>query len=245
MPDEGTGEGAVTGAGTGEKPAWIAQLPADLRDNQSFTTYKTIGELAKAHLSSSEKAKEADGLKAKLEGSIPKLAEDSTDEEREVYFTSLGRPEEAAGYEFDGENLDKKTEAWARDTFFKAGLTKDQGKAISGAWNGFVKQMLDAETSQREKERTEAETKLKGELGANYDASVEMARRFWKKVTSTEFDAFVNETKIGNHPVFIRFIIDRAKASGEDTSPAGSPSRATSGKTGIIYDKSPVPPQGY
>jgi macrodomain Ter protein organizer (MatP/YcbG family) len=241
MPQEGTGEGNVTGAGTGEKPAWVAQLPADLRDNPSFTSYKTIGELAKTHLSMTEKAKEAESLKAKLSDSIPKLTEDATDEEKADYYNRLGRPEKADGYEFSDDNLDKKTVAWAKETFFKAGLTKDQAKAVEGSWNGYVKSMVDAELETRQKERETAEAKLKSELGDKYDASIELVRRFWKKHTNDELDTFVNETKIGNDPRLIRLLVSIAKSTGEDTSPAGSPSRQQSGRGGIVYDKSPEP----
>lgn len=242
MEGEGTGEGTKTGDGTGTVPAWTAQLPADLKDNPAFTAHKTLGDLAKAHLEVTGKVKEIDGLKTKLDNSIPKLAADSTDEEKAIYYQSLGRPEKADGYEFEGDKLDPKTVAWAKDAFYRAGLSKDQAKAISGSFNGFVKGLVDADAEQREKERGEAETKLKGELGDKYDGTVEMIRRFWKKHTTTELDAFVNETKIGNHPVFIRFMAAIAKATGEDISPAGSPVTGNTKPGWISYDKSPAPP---
>lgn len=231
--DEGTGEGTGntgTGTGTGEVPAWVAQLPTEMRDNQTFHSFKTIGDLAKTHLEVSGKVKELDGLKAKLDNSIPKLTKDSTDEERNSYYKSIGRPEKADGYEFEGGDLDPKTVEWARGAFFKAGLSKEQGKEVSTQFNGFLKQMVDAEVAQRNQERTEAETKLKSELGDKYDASVEMVKRVWKKFSTSDFDAFANDTKIGNHPALIRFMIGLAKATGEDTSPPSSPASTPSGK---------------
>src|ERR1700691_545729 len=82
---------------------WTASLPADLKDNKAFSSYKTIGDLAKDHLALADKVKEFDGLKAKLEDSIPKLPDDASDEERTIYFNALGRPEKAEEYEFDAE----------------------------------------------------------------------------------------------------------------------------------------------
>jgi len=224
---------------TGEKPAWLAQLPADLKDNPSFTSYKTIGDLAKDHLALGDKAKEIDGLKEKLENYIPKLAEDSTDEEKNLYYSALGRPEKPDKYEFEGDNLDPKTVDWARDTFFKAGLNNDQAKAIAGSWNGFMKQMIDAEAESRGKEREAAETKLKSELGEKYNESIEMVKRVWKKLTDDDFDKFVDETKIGNDPRLIRFMIKVSKTVGEDKSPSPSPSLQTEKSPGLVYDKSP------
>jgi hypothetical protein len=205
---------------------WRSALPDEFKEHEFVKTFQKPGDFVKTAI---EIKADRDALKSKVENSIPKLAADSTDEEKAVYYQSLGRPEKADGYEFDGGTLDEKTAKWARDAFFAAGLSKDQGKAISASWNGFVKQMVDADVAQRTEERTKAETQLKSELGDKYDGSIELVRRVWKKHTSAEFDSFVNETKIGNDPRMIRFMLAIAKATGEDTSPAGSPSHEKRG----------------
>jgi hypothetical protein len=60
---EGTGEGTGTGAGTGQgEGLWRAQLPADLKENETFTPYKTLGDFAKAHLETAGKVKDWMGM---------------------------------------------------------------------------------------------------------------------------------------------------------------------------------------
>jgi len=242
---EGTSEGAGTGAGTGvEKPAWIAQLPSDLKDNEAFTAYKTIGDLAKTHLDYAGKVKELDGVKAKLDNYIPKLSKDATDEQRAEFRKAIGVPDKADNYEFldkDGKPSNTNVSAWAKQAFFKHGVPADVAKGLSNDFDAFLNGIGQAEVQMREKARGEAETKLKAELGDKYDASVEMVRRVWKKLSNSKFDAFVNETKIGNDPRLISFIINIAKLTGEDKSPAGSPTGQAEDKatTVIKYDKTP------
>ena len=211
---------------------WSQQLPEDLRTNEAFTGHATLGDFAKSHLDAQGKLKEFDGkvkenegkvvdLEKKLGNTIPKLPENATDQEREIFYLALGKPEKADGYEFpegDGVKHDEKMVSWARDAFHKANLSKDQGKVMSQLWDGFIQDMVKAEIDTREKERTEAETKLKTELGDKYDGSVEMVRRVWKELSNSDFDAFINETKIGNDARMIRFVMNAAKKAGSDTS---------------------------
>jgi hypothetical protein len=195
---------------------WRSALPDEFKEHEFVKTFQKPGDFVKSAI---DIKTERDTLKTQL-ASLPT------------------RPEKAEGYEFEGDNLDPKTTEWARNTFFEAGLSKDQAKKVSAAFTGFVGQLSTAETQQRETEYKEAETKLKAELGDKYDASVEMVRRVWKDLSNSEFDAFVNETKIGNDPRLIRFMVNVAKKTGEDLSPNSSPT----GKkvaAGIVYDKSP------
>jgi hypothetical protein len=226
---EGNGEGITTGDGTGEKPAWLAQMPADLKDNQTFSSFKTIGELGKSYLELSGKVKEVDALKTKLDSSIPKLSDKATDEEKAAYYKAIGRPDKADEYEFAGDGMDPKIVGWAKDTFFKNGLSKEQAKNIQASFNDFVTASENARVETMKAEATAAEEKLKTELGDKYPEQIELAKRTWQKLSDAEFDSFVNETKIGNDARMIRFILKVAKLTGEDKSPAASPSKGATG----------------
>ncbi len=211
---------------------WLQQLPEDLRTNEAFTGHATLGDFAKSHLDAQGKLKEFDGkvkenegkigdLEKKLGNTIPKLPENATDQEKEVFYLALGKPEKSEEYEFPEEGEvkhDEKMVSWARDTFHKANLSKEQGKTISQLWDGFIQEMSKSEIATREKERVEAETKLKTELGDKYDGTVEMVKRVWKKLSDSEFDTFANETKIGNDTRMIRFVMNVAKKIGSDAS---------------------------
>lgn len=246
---EGTGEGTQTGAGTGTAtatpPAWVAQLPADLKDNAAFTSFPTIGDLAKSHLELGNKVKEFDGIKAKLEDSIPKLPDNATDEERSIYFNALGRPEKAEGYEFDGE--DKNAPEWTshwKQQFHSLGLTKTQAKTLSSAWNAQMQKMVDAHNVSVQNETKAAETKLRTELGDKFDTSVELAKRVYQKHLGAEFDKDFSNGSAGTRFQTIRFLLKMASLTGEDRSPQAGQSQAAGGKAAFInYDKSPAPPK--
>lgn len=221
---------------------WRAGLPDDLKANESFVPYKTVGDFAKAHLDTAAKLKDAEG---KLGNSIPKLGENATQEEREKFFNSLGRPEKPDGYELDGE--DKNAPEWTgywRNELHKIGVPKDQAKAISAAFNNQIKSMVDKHNANIQTEIGDASTKLKTELGDKYDAGVELAQRLWKKETDTDFDkAFTGETS-ANRFTMIRFLLKMAAKTGEDSSMRGSGQRQTNIPPALInYDKSPAPPR--
>ena len=225
-----------------ESLGWRAGLPDDLKQNEAFQNFKTVGEFAKHHLESTAKLADAE---TKLKDFIPRLPDDASDEEREVFFSELGRPETASEYEFDGE--DKNAPEWTshwKEQFHSLGLTKDQAKRLSAAWNSQLQQMVEAHNASIQAEQKDAESKLRTELGDKFDTNVELAKRMWTKYGDGEFDkAFEN----GN-PAFrfstIKMLLKLAHLTGEDTSPQGGTSLRSSEKSGFIsYDKSPTPPK--
>jgi hypothetical protein len=249
MP-EAAPDGTNDGLPGGE---WRAQLPADLKENETFTSYKTLGDFAKAHIETVGKVKDLDGktakvteLEGRLSNSIPKLSEKATDEEKTAYYKAIGRPDKAEEYEMpkpEGGEADPKMVSWSQQTFHKANLTKEQASVIGAEWNTLIAEMAKAETESRAKARADAEDALKKELGGEekYKEAVSLAGRVWKKLSNTEFDAFLNDTKIGNDARMIRFIINVAKLTGEDTSPPGAHDRdGANKKTGLVYDKTPT-----
>jgi hypothetical protein len=245
MATEGTGEGAGTGAGTGQAaPAWVAQLPADLKDNAAFTSYKTIGDLAKAHLEMGEKVKESDGLKAKLKDAIPKLPENATQEERDMHAMALGRPEKPDEYEFagDGKDAPEWTTSWKQD-LFKLGIPKETAKALSGLLSTKIQAMVDSHNAGIQKEIETAGVQLKAEWGDKYDANVALATRLWKAHTDGELDKDFRAETSKTRASIVRYIVKMAAKTGEDTSLPGVGQRAPAPAGGrMAYDKSNMPP---
>jgi len=224
-----------------ESLGWRAGLPDDLKQHESFKPYKTVGEFAKAHLEMATKLTEAE---TKLKDAIPRLPDDATDEERQVYFNELGRPETANEYEFDGE--DKNAPEWTsfwKQQFHALGLTKDQAKHLSTQWNGQLQKMVDSYNSARQKEVADAEAKLRTEMGDKFEANVELAKRVYQKHLGKEFDkGFANGSAEYRFDA-IRLLLKLAALTGEDRSPQGGAGRMTPNKKEfIVYDKSPAPP---
>jgi len=239
MPETATT--STTESTSPESLGWRAGLPDDLKQNDAFKPFKTVGDFAKSHLETATKLTEAE---AKLKDFIPRLPDNATDEERQVYFNELGRPEDAKDYEFDGE--DKNAPEWTsfwKGQFHALGLTKSQGKALSAQWNGQLQKMVEAYNTARKNEVAAAETKLRTELGDKFDANVELAKRVYKKHIGGEFDADFANGSAGTRFQTMRLILKLAALTGEDRSPQASAGRAGGKDRPLInYDKSPAPP---
>jgi len=220
---------------------WRAGLPDDLKQNEAFVPFKTVGDFAKSHLEVSKKASE---LERKLTDSVPKLPDDATDEDRNLYYDALGRPKTASEYELEGEdkNAPEWTNFWKQE-LHTMGLTKAQAKQLSGKWNAQLQKMVEAHNASLQAEMKTAEQKLRSEMGDKFDTNVELAKRMTEKHLGSEFDktfASLNgEARFG----VVRLLLKIAQLTGEDRSPqAGRSQSAASRSSFITYDKSPAPP---
>jgi hypothetical protein len=223
-----------------QSPGWLAGLPAELRDNEAFKPYRTVGDFAKAHLETATKAKE---YEAKLTNSIPKLGENATQEEREHYLTSLGRPDKPDGYELDKEDnfTPEGKESWKKE-FFELGLPKATARELSARINRRLDALVDKFKADNERQIQEASSKLKAEWGDKYDANTELVSRLWKKETDVDFDkAFAGETS-ANRFTMMRFLYKMAAKTGEDMSSRGSDQRSATPKSGYDLSKFNLPP---
>ena len=227
---------------TPESLGWRAGLPDDLKQNEAFKSFKTVGEFGKDYLAVKTKATD---LEKKIGDYVPKLPDNATDDDRNVYFDALGRPKTASEYEFEGE--DKNAPEWTshwKQQFHSLGLTKTQAKTLSTAWNKQMQAMVDAHNASIKNEMTAAETKLRSELGDKYDTNVELAKRMWTKYGEGEFDkAFANGNS-AYRSTTIRMLLKFASLTGEDRSPQAGMSQGGGNKPAFIeYDKSPAPPK--
>lgn len=224
-----------------ESLGWRAGLPDDLKQNEAFKDFKTVGDFAKHHLDVSKKAGDLEG---KLKDYVPKLPDNASDEDRGLYYDALGRPKQPSEYEFDGEdkNAPEWTNQW-KQTFHKHGLTKTQANALSKEWNGAIQKMVEAHNAKIKTEITQAETALKSEWGDKFSENVELAKRLYQKHLGNDFDkdfdAGTEKTRLST----IRLLVKFAALTGEDRSPQAGSSQNASKPTGLInYDKSPAPP---
>ena len=226
---------------TTESLGWRAGLPDELKKNETFSKFKTVGEFANDYLATATKATELEG---KLGNTIPKLKDGATPEERAGYYEALGRPKEAKEYEFEGENENATewTSNWKKE-FYDLGLTKDQAKQLSGKWNAAVQKMVEGHNEALKNEVAQATQALKNEYGDKYEANVELAKRLYQKHVGTEFDkdfdAGTEKTRLST----IKLLVKLAALTGEDRSPQGTNgSGNVAPATGINYSKSNMPP---
>lgn len=227
---------------TAESLGWRAGLPDDLKQDETFAAYKTVGDFAKAHKETAAKVKDYEG---KLSNSIPKLRENATPEERDQFFNSLGRPSKPEEYEFVNEdkNAPEWTASWKQD-LHKIGVSKETAKQLSGLFDAKIQGMVEAHNAKIVQENSDAAAALKTELGDKYDASVALVSRLWKQwgKTEVEFDkAFATETS-ANRVTMMRFLLNVAAKTGEDTSLKASGQRQEGPKSGYDLAKFNLPP---
>jgi hypothetical protein len=225
-----------------ESLGWRAGLPDELKQNEALVPFKTVGDLGKDYLAVRTKATE---LEKKIGEYVPKLPDDATDEDRNLYYDALGRPKQPSEYEFDGEdkNAPEWTNQWKQE-FHSLGLTKTQAKALSQKWNGYMQKMVEAHNTSVQNEMKSAEAKLRIEMGDKYDTNVELAKRMHQKHLGTEFDkafdAAPPEARFG----MVKLLLKVAALTGEDRSPqAGNGLPGGKAVSFISYDKSPAPPK--
>ncbi len=246
---EGTGEGTGQGTGTGTgqvEGLWRAQLPADLKDHELLTPFKTMGDAGKAYIETVGKVKDYEGkvkeYETKLTGAIFKPGEKATPEEISAYRKSMGIPEKPTEYEFpkgDGIEHDEKMVSWAQGVFHEAGLSKEEASFIGQKWDGFIKGMVEAEDKMAEDTKVANEKKFREQFKSDeeHKAGMELSRRFWKKVTNTDFDEVYKEAEAWQVPLFMSYVFNTAKLVGEDWTPKGGTGSTGEVKMGIVYDK--------
>jgi len=81
--------------GNQDQLGWRAALPDEWKNHDFVKTYQKPGDFVK---SAFEIAQDRDGLKARLDNSIPKLTDQSTDAEKAAYYAAIGRPDKPEGY---------------------------------------------------------------------------------------------------------------------------------------------------
>lgn len=223
---------------TPESLGWRAGLPDDLKQNEAFVPFKTVGDFAKDDLAVRTKAKD---LEAKLAGSIPKLPEHATDEDRAIYYDALGRPKQASEYELDGEdkNAPEWTNLW-KGEFHSLGLTKEQAKQLSGKWNAQMQAMVKAHNDAIAAEATKAETEIRSQWGDKYDTNLELAKRLWQKHGDSEFDKAFADAPQHVRLATTKLLVKLAALTGEDVSPSGTVGERGDPKKGSFeYPNSP------
>ena len=234
---------------------WTQQLPDDLKTNEAFTGFATLGDFAKAHLDTQGKLTEFDGkvkeyegkvtdLSKRLESSIPKLPENASDEDRNTFYQALGRPEKWEDYQLDGENTNaKEWQDYWRQTFFGIGVPADMATKLTAAYNAQIQKLVETHNANIQKEIETSSATLKAEWGDKYDENVELAKRLWTKHTDGDFDKAFNGETSANRFAMLKYITKMAQLTGEDGSPPG----AQGTKLGIgqrLFPNSPPSPTG-
>lgn len=199
-----------------ESRAWVAMLPEELRTEKVWADVKAdkmedaFPIIAKGYASGQ-----------KMLGAMTKIpAADAPQEEKDAFWTKIGRPAKAEEYDLKlGERKLPEGQAWDEGLMtrykkfaYDNGLTKDQ----AANFVQFYVELEEGERSAGVAAFKAAEEGLRKDLGGSYDRKVALSQRAFAKFATPGLKAMVKETGIGSHPEFVKTWIAIAETMAED-----------------------------
>lgn len=141
--------------------------------------------------------------------------DNATDEQRAAFYSALGRPPEANGYAFtppDGQTVDAGMEKWARETFFKAGLSGAQASQLYQAWNenAAAQAQAYAQTQQQSLDQ------LRATWGAAADTKIAAGKEAVKALGISGADMDAIERAAGSVPL-VKLLVSIGERMGGET----------------------------
>jgi len=217
------------------KPAWTAQLAADLQSNEGLTQFQTISDLGKAFVD----------LSGKASSSVQIPGEGASEKDIADFYAKLGRPDSPDKYDLkrpelpDGVPYDEEAEKFYRTEFHKAGFTQKQMETAFNLHNQRTLAALKASREAQDKAVKEAESSLRREWGKEFDQKFELAKRaaFWSGGQALRDE--LARTGIGNNPLLVKAFAMFGSQMSEDKLVTGQPP-APPKPEGLQYPNSPT-----
>lgn len=246
-----TGDQVAEGQGDQQTLGWRAELPDPLKQHEAFLPYKTKNELWNGHIDTVTKLKETEG---KLANSIPKLGENPTEEEVSSFRKAVGIPETPDGYEFvrpdlpEGIEVSKEIESAFRSKFHDLGIPAQAGKELYNYYMNFWLGALKADGEAKMQAVEEGIANLEKEWGSRdseqYKANMTLMGRAVDKFGGGDLKKYLDDTGLGNHPLFVKTFVQIGKAMSEDTlvtggGTGGDIKRGPDGRPLFEYPNSP------
>lgn len=212
-PGEQGGEpGGESPVQTEEAPWWKDKFSEEIAGDESVQgllgKYKSADEFAKGAANLAKKIGE--------KGIIPP-GENASDEEREAFFQSLGRPEKPDAYSWkpaEGIELDQEVYAQKSEALHKAGLTDAQHAAVMDLYASEVQRINESFQTEQADIARSTEAALREEWGKDYDVRVKTAAKIAEKFGVIEP---LKESGMINQLGVIKMLDEVARSVREDT----------------------------
>ena len=218
----GSDPNAAAAAASTQAPEWVADLPEDLRGNETLKSFKGASwkEVGPALAKSFIETKSMTGRKAY---DLPQ--QDWKPEQWQNWNKTIGVPESPDKYDPVDENLLKKTGlppeviANANKKFQEIGLTPRQVKGLLHDWylpdlaKGF-----EMESAQRAESLKKDEAALRADWADKYDSNAGLVKAALAKYGSPELTKWADENGMANNPMLAKLF---AKIGQELTESSG------------------------
>ena len=206
--------------GLEEKPSpvagWRESLDAEIRDHPALTTIADVPALAKRFLSTQEMV----GKKGII---LPKEG-DAADVAR--FRKEIGVPESVEGYDLgdftppEGLPWDDGFQTAMLGKLHAIGIPGSQIKQLFSDYAEVQNDQYQAMVAAAGQGHEQGQTKLKAELGRDYDASTSLAKRAFKAASGDYHDelshlVLADGTHLGDNPAFVRTFINVGKQFAE------------------------------
>ncbi len=203
----------VASGGSGDN--FKAMIPEEIRDHPSLSPIKDVENLARSYVNAQ-----------RLVGAdkIP-MPVNPTDEDLDMIYDRLGRPESPDGYEIDvdGNIVNENIAAEYKDFAHKLRLNPQQAKGILEFYKSHVENASVQAAEINEQQIENVESELRSEWGRAYETKVQAAQSAVRDFLNDDVLELTlsDGTKIGNHPDFIRAFANiaefRNSVTSEDT----------------------------
>ncbi|MGI9503111.1 MAG: hypothetical protein ACR2RE_08675 [Geminicoccaceae bacterium] len=167
---QGDGEGEISFPDN-----WKEAVEEGVRGHESLASINSVPDLAKSFVHA-QKLIRAD----KAGQTVVLPGESATDEDRNAFYSAIGRPVEAKDYQIEvpeGLQRNEKFEGGFREAAHKAGLSNAQVKELSGFWHEHLAGQVKEAGEASEAQASDNEGALKTKWGNATEQNIELARR--------------------------------------------------------------------
>lgn len=210
---------------TTNQPAWLADLPEDIRGNATLSSFKGNDwkEVGPALAKSFIDTKAMTGRKAY---DLPQ--QDWPAEKWQEWNKTIGVPDSPEKYPAVDDamaakaGMSKEALGVAYKKFHELGMTPRQVKGLLNDW--YVGEAARGVDIQEQQSKAQAETdiaSLKQEYGDKYHAKMGLLKSFLQKFGSPELVDWAEKSGAGNNPGFVKALVKASEAMLEDSSHGG------------------------
>lgn len=200
-----------------ELPAWTSQLSDEVKNNTDIM--KQLAKFGKI----TDLAKSYSELESKLGKSIVKPGKESSAEEIEAFYQSLGKPKTAEEYSIKDENS-----APFKALAYKNNLSDEQAKGIYEAFQEIGRNAILQQRQAMAATAKATDDALKAEWGKDYNAKIQMLQRGVDTYGGKALGEKLKKTGL----LFDADVIKMFVQLGEESQEAGSSTRTARGGGG-------------
>lgn len=198
--DAGAGAGNAGGSSAGSVD-WRASLDETLRADPTLADIKDLNGLAKSYV-------HAQRMVGKDKVVIPGEGADAS--EWDMFYERLGRPGDGnykldpAGLLPEGVGFEPEVADRFKKVFHAAGLNQKQAADIFKGYLEYVGEIHNTQQTGTAQQREQWVGEIKKEFGKAYDERVDLAVRAVETFGGPELIKWLDETGMGDNPLFVR-----------------------------------------